>query len=301
MLRAKPSGRTTNRATVNRVSFDPRPRLTLLIVIMLVGASPENRLEIETPSSASRPRPVLARSSMIAASAGWLATSTRPSSRSYHRNAGTPAQVPCRMPCWLAGVVHGSCTVHSCNRWLPLSTQRRRFGIVPDCSAHWATGNGTPSSCTNTTPSTSGSGTVARFCPNRRSAAVNASSVPAVNIQVRNVPTVAAIQVAAMRVQNDDASTPGTTSRARCIATACPAMATAATASQPIAVATRTSTGRTMIPKTPVTAAAATSHHADSASRPGSSASAAMSASELIAHARAMRARSEARSLVTMR
>ena len=178
------------------------------------------------------------------------------------------------MPCWLAGVVHGSCTVHSCNRWLPLSTQRRRFGIVPDCSAHWATGNGTPSSCTNTTPSTSGSGTVARFCPNRRSAAVNASSVPAVNIQVRNVPTVAAIQVAAMRVQNDDASTPGTTSRARCIATACPAMATAA---------------------------AATSHHADSASSPGSSASAAMSASELIAHARAMRARSEARSLVTMR
>ena len=44
-----------------------------------------------------------------------------------------------------------------------MSTHRRRVGIVPDCSAHCATGNGTPSSCTNTTPSTSGSGTSARL------------------------------------------------------------------------------------------------------------------------------------------
>ena len=116
MLRAKPSGLTTKRATVWRVSFEPRPRLALLIVIMLVGASPENRLEIETPSSASSPSPVLARSSMRAASAGRLATTTLPSSRSYQRKAGTPAQVPCRMPCWLAGVVQGSWTVHSCSR-----------------------------------------------------------------------------------------------------------------------------------------------------------------------------------------
>ena len=126
---------------------------------MLVAASPENRLEMDTPSSASSPSPVLARSSMIRASAGLLATRTRPSSRSYHRKAGTPARVPCRMPCWLAGVVHGSCTVHSWRRCVPESTQRRRVGIVPDCSAHWATGNGTPSSWTNTTPSISGSAT----------------------------------------------------------------------------------------------------------------------------------------------
>jgi hypothetical protein len=115
-LRAKPSGLTTNLATVSRVSLEPRPRLTLLIVIMLVGASPENRFEIETPSSARSPLPVLARSSMMAASAGLLATRTRPSSRSYHLKAGTPAHVPCSMPCWLAGVVQGSWTVHSCSR-----------------------------------------------------------------------------------------------------------------------------------------------------------------------------------------
>ena len=95
---------------------DPRASLTRLIVIMRAGASPVNRLETETPSSASSPRPLLARSSMTAASAGRFATRTRPSSRSYHRNAGTPRAVPCRMPCWLAGVVHGSCTVHSCER-----------------------------------------------------------------------------------------------------------------------------------------------------------------------------------------
>ena len=41
--------------------------------------------------------------------------------------------------------------------WLPLSSQRRRVGIVPDCSTHCITGNDTPSSWTNTTPSMSGS------------------------------------------------------------------------------------------------------------------------------------------------
>ena len=84
------------------------------------------------------------------------------------------------MPCWLAGVVHGSCTVHSWRRWVPESTHRRSVGIVPDCSAHWATGNGTPSSCTNTTPSISGSGT-ARCDAKARSAAVKASGVAAVS------------------------------------------------------------------------------------------------------------------------
>ena len=70
--------------------------------------------------------------------------------------------------------------------------------------------------------------TLALRWPNRRSAIVKASSVPAVASQVRKVPTVAAIQVAATRVQNDDTSTPGTTSSARCITIACPAMASAA-------------------------------------------------------------------------
>ena len=64
------------------------------MVIEALGASPVNRLEIETPSSASRPRPVLARASMIEASSGRLATRTRPRSRSYHRKAGTPSALP---------------------------------------------------------------------------------------------------------------------------------------------------------------------------------------------------------------
>jgi hypothetical protein len=129
---------------------------------------------------------------------------------------------------------------------------------------------------------------------------VNASSVPAVNIQVRMVPMVAVTQVAPTRVQNDEVSTPGTTLRARCIATACPAIAIVATASQPMAVASLTSTGRIRTPNTPVTAAAITSRHGDEASNPDSSPSATMSPRELIAQVRARRARSETRSLLSM-
>ena len=300
MLLANPSGRSTNLATAWRVSTDPRASFILLIVSMLVTASPENRLEMDTPSSARRPDPLLARSSMMVASAGRLATSTRPSSRSYHRKAGTPWQVPCRMPCWLAGVVHGSWTVHSLRRWDPVSTHRRRVGIVPDCSAHCATGNGRPSSCTNTTPSTSGSGTSALFRPNPRRAAVKASSVPAVASQVRKVPTVAAIHVAATSVQKDVTSMPGTTRIVRCITTACPVIASRPTAHQPIAPATVVSTGRSRKPNRPVTAAAATSLQGELACMPGSSWSAITSATELIAHDKAMRARSETRSLTCM-
>ena len=79
--------------------------------------------------------------------------------------------------------------------------------------------------------------------------------------------------------------------------TACPAIAKAPTANQPMALATLTSTGRSTKPNTPVTAAAATSHQGESACMPGNSQSAVISARELIAQARAMRARSETRSL----
>ena len=77
------------------------------------GASPVKRFPNASPSSASNPLPVAARCSMTAASAGRFAISTRPSSRSYQRKAGTPAIVPCRIPSWLAGVVQGNCAVHS--------------------------------------------------------------------------------------------------------------------------------------------------------------------------------------------
>ena len=106
--------------------------------------------------------------------------------------------------------------------------------------------------------------------PEPRSAAVNASSVPAVAIQVRIVPIAAAIQVAATRVQNEVASTPGSTSSAMCIATAWLVIASSATASQPIVVATAIRTGRIRMPKMAVTAAAATSCQGDEALRPGS-------------------------------
>ena len=160
-----------------------------------------NRLEIEIPSSASSPRPVLARASMMAASSGRLATSTRPSSRSYHRNAGTPSEVPIRSACWLAGVVQGSCTVHGSRLCEPASTQRRSVGMLPDCSAQRMTGCDTPSSWTNSTPSTSGSGTSVGLV--RSSAAANDSSVPALTSQVRKVPNAAASQEASTTVQNE--------------------------------------------------------------------------------------------------
>ena len=172
---------------------------------------------------------------------------------------------------------------------------------MPDCRAQCATGNGTPSICTKTTPSISGSLTVSALCPNRRSAAVNASSFPAVAIQVRIVPIAAAIQVAATRVQNEVASTPGSTSSAMCIATAWLVIASSATASHPMVVATAIRTGRIRMPKMAVTAAAATSCQGDEALRPGRRAAATISARELMVQARAIRPRSEGRSLADMR
>ena len=48
--------------------------------------------------------------------------------------------------------------VHSWTACDPASTHRRSVGMLPDCSTHCMTGKETPSSWTNTTPSTSGSG-----------------------------------------------------------------------------------------------------------------------------------------------
>ena len=55
--RSRPDG-ATNRATARRVSVDPRLELHPAHRHHARGASPENRLETETPSSASRPAPV---------------------------------------------------------------------------------------------------------------------------------------------------------------------------------------------------------------------------------------------------
>ena len=85
------------------------------------------------------------------------------------------------------------------------------------------------------------------------------SSVPALMSQVSRVPNAAAIQAAATAVQNESNSTPGTNVSASCITSAWPNSVARATAIQPIAAATSTSTGRTIMPTTPVAAAATSS------------------------------------------
>ena len=130
---------------------------TRLIVAKVVGASPLNRLLTDTPPSARSPCPSECIPSMSTASAGLLATKTRPVARSTQRKAGIPSVVPCRIPIWLAGVVAGSVGVHSMNWWLPSRIHRDRVGRVPPMTPHWRTGKGTPSSCTNRMPVTSGS------------------------------------------------------------------------------------------------------------------------------------------------
>ena len=121
-------------------SFSP------LIVSSEVGASPENRFEMLTPSSTSRPRPLPTRASMTAASSGRLATTSRPSSRSNQRNAGMPSLLPCSSSAWLTGVVEGTRAVHSVQVWLPDRTQRLMVGMLPARISFSSRGAGTPSS-----------------------------------------------------------------------------------------------------------------------------------------------------------
>ena len=178
--RMKPSGRIRKRLNRRRPSRSPRRAPTRLIVANVVGASPLNRLLTDTPPSARSPRPSECSASMSTASAGLLATKTRPVARSTQRKAGMPSVVPCRIPIWLAGVVAGSVGVHSMNSWLPPRIHRDRVGRVPPMTPHWSTGKGTPSSCTNRMPVTSGSGTgLPRRAPRTR-CANTASLVPAV-------------------------------------------------------------------------------------------------------------------------
>ena len=194
--RMNPWGSVRNPANVRRFSTSLRESLARLIVRNERSASPVKMLETDTPPSASSPRPSLARSSMIAASAGRLATSNRPSSRSYQRKAGTRSMVPWRIPSWLAGVVQGSWGVHSRRTWSPEDSQRRMVGTEPAATAQRRTGNGRPSSWMKTTPSTSGSSTSATFVRRRSSEEAKASSVPEVVSQATAVPVAATIHEA---------------------------------------------------------------------------------------------------------
>ena len=133
------------------------------------------------------------------------------------------------------------------------------MGIVPDRITHCMTGNDTPSSWTNTTPSTSGS----EIWPGlmRSRLAAKDSSVPALRSHTSRVPNAAASQAAATAVQNESNAAPGTMVSAICMMIACPKSVPAATAIQPMLAATTTRTGRTIMPTSPVTAAAASNGH----------------------------------------
>ena len=74
--------------------------------------------------------------------------------------------------------------------------------------------------------------------------------------QVSSVPKAAAIQAAATAVQNESNATPGTKVSASHITRAWPNSVASATATHPIAAATSIRTGRTIMPTTPVAAAA---------------------------------------------
>src|SRR4051794_29684582 len=293
-LRAKPLGEARNQAKARRVCVEPRRISTRLIVISERGASPVKMFEIDTPSSASSPRPFVARSSMTRASAGRLATSTRPSSRSYQRNAGTPSTVPCRIPSWLAGVVQGNCGVHSCITCPPVPSHRRMVGTVPDWTAQCSTGNGTPSTWTNSTPGTSGSDSGPARRPRRASELTSASSVPAVLQNSMNVPTPAVTQLARKADQNEPVIA-GTATTPPYSRSACPTSATGRTRTQPSRADASTSTGRTSRPATPLTAATASQAACVVADRPGSRASATISATVEVPQATSSRPTSAGR------
>jgi len=126
-----------------------------------------------------------------------------------------PSVVPCRIPIWLAGVVAGSVGVHSMNSWLPPRIHRDNVGRVPPMIPHCSTGKGTPSSCTNSMPVTSGSGTGSPRRAPRTRRAKTASLVPAVISHEASVATPATIHDAHKAARNESSCTPGTTERAK--------------------------------------------------------------------------------------
>ena len=202
-----------------------------------------------TPSSTSSPLPVVMSASMTAASAGLLATRTRSLARSYHRNAGIPSMTPCRMPIWLAGVVAGSLGVHSCSRCVPDLTHRVSVGTVPAVIAICSTGKGTPSICTNTTPSTSGSASLAG---RRRAEATrrltSTCSVPALPNHPSTVLTRPTTTATRNAVQKPSTVTLGRRAPVSRTTAACPTKVRRKTPSQPSRTAAHTSTGCSTTP-----------------------------------------------------
>src|SRR5262245_47503684 len=138
----------------------------------------------------------------------------------------------------------------------------------PDCTAQSSTGYGTPSICTKTTPSTSGSSSVAGLC-RRASFAAYASSLPAVSTNESTRET-SAITQAAMKADQKVSSISGTSRSETYRINAWPKRPDSTTAIQPIRAETATSTGRISRPATAAMAVAANHDQMDGADRSGS-------------------------------
>ena len=242
-----PSGRQRNQPKARRVCRDPRVRCIVLIDHRAPRGRHREQVGHRNPAVVNRPRPLLARCSIIVASAGRFATSTRPSSRSYQRNAGTRSTCRAACPAGWPGWCRGACRPRMQDVGRRKSTHRRRVGIVPDCSAHCRTGRRHPvHSRTKITPSTSGSAGAGWRCPVRRRRARARASWRGRRSAARSgsSSTTAAIQAAARLDQSDVDVIPGTISSATWMTTAWPSTATAPTASAPrSAPDTSTSTG----------------------------------------------------------
>ena len=108
--------------------------------------------------------------------------------------------------------------------------------------------------------------------------------MPAVRIQTRSVPNAAVIHAARTAVQKLSKFAPGTTASAIVITRAWPKIVASPTAIHPIRALRLTRTGRTIMPTSPVTAAATTSGNHDVYVNPGSSSAVSRSARNVRNH-----------------
>jgi hypothetical protein len=271
-LLAKPLGQAMNQATARRVCLEPRLTSTLLIVITERGASPVNRLEIETSSSASRSLP----------SVGRFATRSRPSPgrTSESRNPIDRTVQDAELTCgrWCTASVEATRAGRSSQRraivlpWGPLRPARP--------SAASGTGPRPPARRARPGPPGRRAAVPARRAAQATRQAVLGSGG---GHPLDEVPTAATIQLAA-KAGAKDPEMAGTSDMTAYRISACPTKATPSTASHPTRADSSTRAGRTRKPTIPVTVATATHAHGVVADRPGNSPAATQSAKVAEAH-----------------
>ena len=211
-LRANPSGRTTNLATVlPGAPWTRGPNFDLAHRHMLIGASPGRGWRSRRRRRRAGPCPLLARCSMRAASAGRLATQRPTELAVVPPEGGYAGAGPCRMPLLArrgrAGELDGPLLESVAAGVDPASQVRHGPGLQRPPGA---TGKGHPSSWTKTAPSTSGSGRWP-FWPNRRSADVERVVGPGGRQPGQEGADRGRDPGAATRVQKSERLDPGTT------------------------------------------------------------------------------------------